>query len=126
MHLWTFLTAHFHLCELLPYALFGFVDFATANPINPQGTAGGANVFNSAPLFGNSTILGSGSSGGGGSAGTGSSATAAQGGPANGGAVTPSQSTAASLLSNPIVWIVLGVLGIGALGIYAVKIFRTK
>ncbi len=38
-------------------------DTSTANPINPQGTVGGGNVFYSAPIFGYSEISGGGSFG---------------------------------------------------------------
>ncbi len=38
-------------------------DTSTANPINPQGTVGGGNVFYAAPIFGYSAISGGGSFG---------------------------------------------------------------
>jgi hypothetical protein len=75
-----------------------YADSSTANPVNPQGTAGGGNVFNAAPIFGASTITDSGSSGADG-AGTGSEATAALGGSAQGAPVAANAPASAPVVA---------------------------
>ena len=92
-------------------------DTSTANPVNPQGTAGGGNQIIAAPIFGNNSVTNP--TGGPGSASTNSSDTAALGGPAVGGnagsspvaaVASAAQSGLNTLLSSPL--LMLTVFGV--------------
>lgn len=68
-----------------------------------QGTAGGGNVFNQAPLFGNSEISGSGSSGPDGASALATTSASGQGGSGGGAASLPQLPGSASPASAPAV-----------------------
>ncbi len=87
-------------------------DSSTANPVNPQGTAGGGNSFNVAPLFGEGSFFMGGSTRDSGAASTSSTDTAAMGGnavPTIG--ATSVGTPAASTSINPI-WFALAGVGL--------------
>ena len=88
-------------------------DSTTANPVNPQGTAGGGNAFNIASLFGEGSFFFGGSTKGSGAASTAATDTAA----ATGGTATPTLgavTTGAPLASHLALWVGLSIAAIAA------------
>jgi len=100
-------------------------DSTTANPVNPQGTAGGGNGFNIAPLFGEGSYFVGAAPSNSGSASTTSTDTAA----ATGGTAAPTvgASTTGGTAASSALWMIgiAGALLIGGLLVIS-SLFRQK
>jgi len=103
-------------------------DSTTANPVNPQGTAGGGNNFNVAPLFGEGSFFLGGRVSGSGAASTTSTDTAAATGGTAVPTVGPSTTGAPSASASWTPLVTLAVFGVAifALAAAAVKLFNKK
>ena len=95
-------------------------DSTTANPVNPQGTAGGGNGFNIGSLFGEGSFFMGAAPANSGAASTTSTDTAA----ATGGTAVPTlgPSSVGGASSNGWLW--AGIIGAGVLGL--VSLFRRR